>query len=444
MKFALLFGTIVFVKVSFDESIKNKTIAVAVSGGSDSMALLHYMLSISKDIPIKVIALNVEHGIRGASSIKDSEFVANYCKERGVPLLFYSGDAISIAEREKISIESAGRKLRYGFFKDALDKKACDFIATAHHSLDNAETVLFNLFRGTALKGVGGIRDALDGKIIRPFINVKKEEIESYIKENKIPFVTDETNLKTDYTRNKIRLEVIPKIKEIFPELENSVNRFSSIAKEEDDYLETLAQKGVTIKNQTAKIKLSLDDVLLRRAVIIALKGLGVEKDWEKSHIDGVLSLKNLKTSSEVTLPFNLYAVKEYDHITITKKTENLYTELPFSVGETIFNAKTLQIKTIKNENINLKDGLYADQNKIPENAKIRTIKDGDVFTKFGGGTKKLCDYFTDVKIPKRLRKDIPLIADGNKILVIFGLAVADTVKADQNTKTLLKFTKED
>jgi tRNA(Ile)-lysidine synthase len=432
------------VKVSFDESIKNKTIAVAVSGGSDSMALLHYMLSISKDIPIKVIALNVEHGIRGASSIKDSEFVANYCKERGVPLLFYSGDALSIAEKEKISIESAGRILRYRFFKDALDKKACDFIATAHHALDNVETVLFNLFRGSALKGVGGIRNAFGGKIIRPLLSVTKQEIENYITKNGVPFVTDETNLQTDYTRNKIRLSIIPKIKEIFPELETSVNRFSTIAKEEDDYLETLAKKGVTIENQTAKIKLSLDDVLLRRAVIIALKGLGVEKDWEKSHIDAVLSLKDLKNSSKITLPFNLYAVKEYDLITIANNTDELSVNLPFNVGNIQFNGNTLKIEKVDIKTVNLKDGLYSDADKIPPSANIRTIKDGDVFTKFGGGTKKLCDYFTDLKIPKRLRSEIPLVADGNKILIIFGVAVSNNVKADQNTKTLLKFTKED
>lgn len=431
-------------KVSFDESIKNKTIAVAVSGGSDSMALLHYMLSISNDIPIKVVALNVEHGIRGASSIKDSEFVANYCKERGIPLLFYSGDAKAIAKNEKISIESAGRKLRYGFFKDALDKKACDFIATAHHALDNVETVLFNLFRGTALKGVGGIRNAFGGKIIRPFLSVTKEEIENYIKENGVPFVTDETNLKTDYTRNKIRLSIIPKIKEIFPELETSVSRFSTIAKEEDDYLETLAKDGVNIENQTAKIKLSLSDALLRRAVIIALKSLGVKKDWEKAHIDAVLSLKDLKNSSKITLPFNLYAVKEYDQITIAKIKDELAVDLPFSVGSINFNGKTLKIEKIDDAKVNLKDGLYSDADKIPSSAKIRTIKDGDVFTKFGGGTKKLCDYFTDVKIPKRLRSEIPLLADGNKILVIFGVAISDIVKADDQTKVLLKFTKED
>lgn len=431
-------------KVLLDQKIKNKTIAVAVSGGADSMALLHYMLSVAENMSINVIAINVEHGIRGESSIKDSTFVADYCKKTGVPLISYSDDALKIAKQEKISIESAGRKLRYGFFKQALDQKKCDFIATAHHSLDNAETVLFNLFRGTAIKGVGGIRDAFEGKIIRPLLSATKQEIEDYIKENNVPFVVDETNLSTDYTRNKIRLEIVPKIKEIFPDFENSITRFSSIAKEEDEYLESLAKKSVSFSKNTAEIKLPIDNVLLKRAVVIALKGLGVEKDWEKSHIDGVVSLSALNTSSEITLPFGLYAVKEYDKITVTKKTENLDLELPFFVGETLINGKPVKIERLKNTNVNLKDGFYADLDKIPKNAKIRYIKDGDVFTKFGGGTKKLCDYFTDKKIPKRLRNEIPLVSDGNKILVIFGVAISDTVKADQNTKTIIKFTKED
>lgn len=431
-------------KVLLDQKIKNKTVAVAVSGGSDSMALLHYMLTIAKNMPINVIALNVEHGIRGTSSIKDSAFVADYCKKNDVQLLSYSGNALKIAKEEKISIESAGRKLRYDFFKQAIDQKKCDFIATAHHSLDNAETVLLNLFRGTALRGVGGIRDAFDGKIIRPFINVTKSQIENYIKENDIPFVVDETNLSTDYTRNKIRLEVVPKIKEIFPDFENSIARFSSIAKEEDEYLENLAQKSVIVNSDTAKIKLPLDSVLLKRAVVIALKRLGVEKDWEKSHIEGVTTLSTLKTSNEIDLPFGFYAIKEYDNITITKRTENLDLELPFFIGETLIKGKTLKIERIESTNVNLKNGLFADLDKIPKSAKIRYMNDGDVFTKFGGGTKKLCDYFTDKKIPKRLRSEIPLLSDGNKILVIFGVAISDIVKADQNTKTIIKFTKED
>lgn len=429
--------------ISFDNRIKNKTVAIAVSGGSDSMVLLNYMLSVAKNIPAKIIALNVEHGIRGKESIKDSLFVEEFCKQNNVPLLKYSGDAISKAQQEKISIELSARLLRYAFFKQALDDGKCDFIATAHHSLDNVETVLLNVFRGSGLKGVTGIKDGLDGKILRPFLHVSKQEINDYIKEHGVPFVTDQTNFSTDYTRNKIRLEIIPKIKEIFPELEKSVNRFASIAKEEDEFLDSLAKEKISFIDGTVQIKIPLNKVLLSRAVIIALKNLGVEKDWEKAHIDSVINLSELKNSSKANLLNGIVAVKEYDKITLYKNQPVSINEIPFTVGMVSFNGTVYGIN-VQNESVNLKDGLYADLDKIPKTSVIRTMKNGDVFTKFGGGTKKLCDYFTDKKIPERLRKLIPLVCDKNEIYVILGVAVSDKIKVDNNTKTIIKFTKED
>ncbi len=429
--------------VFLDNRIKNKTVAIAVSGGSDSMALLNYMLSVAKNIPAKIIALNVEHGIRGKESIKDSLFVEEFCKQNNVPLLKYSGDAISKAQQEKISIELSARLLRYGFFEQALNENKCDYIATAHHLSDNVETVLFNVFRGSGIKGVSGIKDGLDGKILRPFLHVSKQEIENYVKENNLPFVTDQTNFSTDYTRNKIRLEIIPKIKEIFPELEKSVNRFASIAKEEDEFLDSLAKEKISYIDGTVQIKIPLNKVLLSRAVIIALKNLGVEKDWEKAHVDSVINLSELKNSSKANLLNGIVAVKEYDKITLYKNQPVSINEIPFTVGMVSFNDTVYGI--IKQQNsVNLKDGLYADLDKIPKTSVIRTMKNGDVFTKFGGGTKKLCDYFTDKKIPERLRKLIPLVCDKNEIYVILGVAVSDKIKVDNNTKTIIKFTKED
>ena len=260
---------------------KTDVIAVAVSGGADSMALLHYMHKAGKNSLFKVVALNVEHGIRGENSARDSAFVKEYCSKNDIPLFSYQVDSLKKAREEKLSVEEAARKLRYDCFYDAINKGKCNKIATAHHQGDNAESVLFNLFRGTGLKGVSGISENFEDKIIRPFLHVSKAEILDYVKTHSIPYVNDETNFSSEYTRNFIRINVIPQIKEVFPEAEKSIDRFSKIAKLEDEFMHAQASSAVDFNDKTATIKLPLHDAILSRAVIIALKNLGLEKDWE-------------------------------------------------------------------------------------------------------------------------------------------------------------------
>ena len=418
---------------------QNDVIAVATSGGADSMALLHYMHNAAKNSCFKVIALNVEHGIRGESSISDTEFVKNYCNKHGIDLLTYAVDSVKKAKEEKLSLEEAARALRYDCFYSALKDGKCNKIATAHHQGDNAESVLFNLFRGTGLKGVSGITENFDEKIIRPMLDISKEEILSYVKENDIPFVTDQTNLSSEYSRNFIRLNVLPKIKEIFPEVEKSIARFSKIAKVEDDFMHGEALKAVNFLDGVAEIALPLHQAILTRAVIIALKSLGVEKDWEKSHIDSVKALVTAQNGTKINLKKNVVAIKEYDKIVMFNEQINCDIELPFSVGKRFLNEKTIEIKPI-NIDTDLKKGFKADATKIPNSAVIRFKRDGDKFTKFGGGTKSLGDYLTDIKTPKRIRNSIPLLAVGNEILVIFGIAVSNKIKVDETTKNIIEF----
>ena len=200
--------------VDFSKFVKNnQTIAVALSGGADSVALLHYMLSFSRLYPIKVIALNVEHGIRGEQSKNDTAFVSELCKKLNIELLKYEVDSPAYAKEHKLTIEQAARALRYDCFFDAIKTKKCHKIATAHHLSDNFETVLFNIFRGTGLKGLYGISDDRDN-IIRPLLNVSRREIDEYIEKNAIPYVEDSSNKDNNFSRNYLRNEVIPKILE--------------------------------------------------------------------------------------------------------------------------------------------------------------------------------------------------------------------------------------
>lgn len=416
-----------------------ETIAVAVSGGCDSMVLLDYLHSNAHLYSINVIALNVEHGIRGESSVADTNFVKDYCAKHSIQLLTYSVDSLKKAEQDKISVEQSARILRYECFADAISTGKCDKVATAHHADDNTESVLFNLFRGTGLSGLRGIKKEREDKIIRPFLTIDRVQIENYALERGIPYVTDQTNLLDDYTRNAIRLNVIPKIKEIFPSINKSLGRLTDTVAQDDDFIWSIALNQVSEQNGAVKIALPNHPAVISRAVIRALNLLGVEKDWEKTHIDSVINLSTLENGSKVNLLDQITAIKEYDGIAFYRK-RLLTTEfVPFSLGCVPFNGVNLQISMVENSKIDLCNGFYADLNKIPKNAVIRTKQNGDLFTKFGGGTKSLGDYLTDKKIPQRLRDNLPLLAVDNTVLAIFDVAISDKIKVDKTTKTIIK-----
>lgn len=426
-------------QVNLTNSIgSNQTVGIALSGGSDSMALLHYMLSESKKYHFNVIAINVEHGIRGETSKSDTNFVINYCKNNGIKLLTYSVDCPTFAKENKLSLEQAGRILRYQCFNQAIESKACDKVATAHHLKDNFESVLFNLFRGTGIKGLVGIEQNFNDKIIRPFLSVSKQEIQEYIKKNNIPYVNDQTNFSDEYTRNAIRLNLLPEIEKIFPEAQKSVYRLSQIAKSENDFVHSETLKTLTFYDDKVEIKLPIHVALLSRATVLALKHLGVEKDWEKAHIDAIIELSTLDNSSKVSLPNEITAIKEYDRITFYKRINVTPSSIPFSLGEFEFNQTTITITKV-DTCVDLKSGFYCDKDKLPKDAVIRTRLNGDKFTKFGGGTKALNDYLTDKKIPLMQRDELPLIAVKNEILAIFNLAISDKIKVDDDTKTIIQ-----
>lgn len=418
---------------------KNDVIAIALSGGSDSMALLNYMLENQNKFSYSVIALNVEHGIRGSESVSDTEFVKDYCKNHGVKLLTYSVNAIEFSKSNNLTLEEGARKLRYGCFYDAIDSGKCTKIATAHHLSDNFESILLNLFRGTGIKGLTGITDNYNNKIIRPFITVSKAEINEYVEKNGIPFVTDSTNFSDDYTRNYFRLNVIPKIKEVFPEAEKTVLKTADILRAEDLFMQSLSDEILYEKDGCVYIKLPSPVPLIARAVITALKRLGIEKDWEKSHVDGVLNLVSLSNGAMINLPKGIIAIKEYDSICFYKEKELDGLEIPFSVKDFDFYGKKYTCKRVERPT-DLKSGFFADLDKIPVDAVIRNKKDGDIFTKFGGGSKKLNDFLTDKKIPLKDRNSIPVLARGNIVYFIFQIAISDLIKVDENSKNIVQF----
>ncbi len=418
---------------NFFDDYKNSVIAVALSGGKDSMCLLDLLLKAQKTHNLTVKAVNIDHSIRGKDSEDDSNFVKYYCKKVGVELRFFKVDAISYAKENNLTLEEGARALRYQIFDSLLSENFADYIATAHHLSDNFETVLLNLFRGSGIKGLTGIPKMRD-KFIRPLLELTRQDIDSYVIKNNIPFVTDDSNFDNNYSRNYLRNEIIPKILEKFPSSETSINRLTKIVKDEDEYLDSLALSHIENANGKYYLNVDIPPVLFKRATKIILNNLGIKKDYESVHLDDAFKLTSLISGSKITLPKNVVAVKEYDKIAFFENKNELIKEVINYTGKTFtFLGKKYEISDKKLENSLLFDG-----DKIPKNAIIRSKKDGDIFKKFGGGTKKLKDYLIDKKIPRLDRDEIPLLAVDNNILLIFGVEISDDIKVTTKTKNVL------
>ena len=406
-------------------------VAVALSGGKDSVCLLHLLLSLREELNITVKAVHVDHSIRGKDSENDANFVKNYCEKLGVLVKVFKVDAPRFSKQNNLSLEQGARALRYGVFKSVLDSGFANLIATAHHKNDNFESLLFNIFRGTGLKGAGGI-PSKNGGVVRPLLSVTREEIDRYVQENNLPFTQDLTNFSSEFSRNYIRNEIVPKIVERFPNAVNAGAKFSAICKEEDEFLQKLSSEIITQKDGNLYIPLSSDGVLVKRAIILALSRLGLEKDYEYVHVLDVFNLKNLQSGAKTTLPKNIVAQKEYDYIVLyidnEQKNQAVY---PFRVGSFDFDGAIYEISSIGGS-------LKFDGDKIPKDAVIRTRRDGDVFKKFGGGTKKLKEFLIDKKIPLSIRDKLPLIAKDNTVYLIFGVEISSDIKITSETTNVL------
>ncbi len=272
----------------------NDKILVAVSGGPDSMALLHILQKAGYNICVA----HLNHGLRENANLEE-EYVKKYCEEKNIP--FFSKKVHLKECLDGMGIEEAGRKARYDFFDEISKKENCTKIATAHNSNDNAETVLMNIMRGTGLKGLVGIK-VKQGKIIRPLIEVSRKEIEDYCKKNQINPKHDESNDELFYTRNKIRLQLIPYIEEnINSNILSNINRMSQIISEEENFLERETENAFEecfIESDEKLLVCNLKifnklDIVIRRRLILKfiIKILGNAKDIEKVHVDDIVKL---------------------------------------------------------------------------------------------------------------------------------------------------------
>ena len=400
-------------------------IGVGVSGGSDSMALVHFLQSISEELDIEVVAICVDHGIREESR-DEANFVVSKCREMGVRAYKFKIDAPKLAKDKNVSIETAAREGRYGVFASLIKKDVVDKIALAHHLSDQAETILMHIFRGSGIAGARGMTPTRDKIYIRPLLNTSKEEILDYIAYNNLDYINDSSNNDNSYTRNFLRNVVMPQITSKWPGAVKSIVSFGKVLSEDDDYINSQTfGDAIIYEEKEARIPLSYfiyPAPIISRMVIKALKNIGVKVDFERKHID---MIRELASGYE-------NAIKDYDYLTLANRRKEIpefKCELRCGEFEVPEGGK-LVVRRVKDFTPKA-NTLFFDYRKVPKTAVWRFRKEGDVFTKFGGGTKKLKSFLIDRKVPQRKRDFIPVLADGNEVYVVAGVEISDKVRLE-------------
>ena len=409
-----------------------KSVTVALSGGADSMALLYGLLELKDELGIqKISAAHFNHQIRGDEALCDQEFVQRQCEKLGVELHLGSADVPAFASEQGKSLELAARELRYRFF-ETLDT---DLIATAHTASDNLETVLFNITRGTALSGLCGIPTKRD-KFIRPLILCTRDTIEDYCAQNGIEFVTDSTNLCDDYTRNKLRHNVVPVLREVNLSVENAVCRMTASLREDEDFIGGIADKEFKSVFTENKLQLKrfgdLHPAIAKRIIAKYCALLGVEVD--NFHINAVYDI--CISGGKINLAQNNFAFAADGFLQI-KNAQDIDSHSEFSV-EIQKTDNDLFQNNQKVHNLLLKNIIDCD--KIVGELIIRTRESGDTIRlKNKNCTKTLKKLYCEYKIPAEERKNLPVICDGEGVVWIYKIGVADRVAADQASKNIYK-----
>ena len=288
-------------------------IVLGVSGGPDSITMLDILRQLREELEFEIVVAHINHMIR-EEAIEDEKYVQEYCKKNNIECYIKRIDVEKIANTKKIGTEEAGRKVRYEFFEEILQKTCSNKIGIAHNKNDKIETIIMHILRGSGISGLKGIEPKRDNKYIRPLIECERSEIEQYCEENKLEPRIDKTNFENEYTRNKIRNIVIPYIKKEFnPNIIETMNRLSELITEEDNYLEKETQKiynKILLEKNDKQIILKLKEfneqetVIKNRIIILVTKNLfGSSEGIEKIHIQDLIKLCNNNIGNKYLTP---------------------------------------------------------------------------------------------------------------------------------------------
>lgn len=439
-------------------------VLVGVSGGADSVCLLYVLGRYRERIPFTLTAVHVEHGIRGTESLEDAHYVEQLCESLGIPCAIVSVPVAGIAKERRISVEEAGRMERYRVFEEQAAKRGCDRIAVAHNRGDQAETVLWNLVRGSGLAGLCGMQPVRE-KLIRPLLFTDRFEIEQIVREAGLSWRTDRTNLETQYTRNRIRLTILPQMEEQLnrqagAHIAQTAQRLGRVQAyitrmTERAAADCLAMEGgdvLLLREPYLEQDELIRQELLRRAVAVARGGEGL-RNVTSRHVQMLDRLMQMDCGREYSLPGDVRAVREAAALRIGTKREKAWDEALAAAleitGEGQYGIPGLRIlvdifpnePSLWPEIIQEKKYTkWLSYDTIKSNVLVRKRRTGDyLYIGACGGRKKLKDYLIDQKIPREQRDRLWIVADGAHVLWVPGYRISEAAKVNKDTKRIMR-----
>lgn len=437
-------------------------VLAGVSGGPDSVALLHVLNRLKEEYSIKLFAGHLNHMFRGGEADADARMVEDLAGEWEIPLVSERIDVPGYLKKNRLSPEEGAREVRYRFFQRTAREIGANRVALGHHADDQAETVLINLIRGAGITGLGGIPPVREGMYIRPLMCVRRVQIEDYCRTFSIPYRVDSSNLKTIYLRNRVRLELLPLLEEKYnPAVVISLNHMAEIAREEDCYLEERAGgvlKDVLERREEVKVVISLERMarypvaLKRRVVRLACREVGEGARLPGyQHVDRILEVAGGASGrGKVELPGGLSAIIRYGLLEIIKDKDSFaipYYQHALQVPGTTFLPETGRV--IVTEVLDAggagdprsfcRNETLVDLEKLDGPLWVRRRMDGDIFSPLGmGGKMKLKKFLIDRKVPREERDAIPIVSCGNDIVWAAGFCPGDYFRVTESTRVCL------
>jgi len=409
---------------------------VCVSGGADSMCLLEALLESLRTKKFVVGAAHFNHRLRGSESDRDEAFVREHCIARGVPFFPGGGDVRMYASRNGLGLEEAARDMRYGFFFETAEKTGAERIATAHTMDDNTETMLLNLVRGTGTNGLSGIPPVRDN-IIRPMLHVSRDEVMRFVAERAIPYVEDSTNSQEIHTRNRIRHSVVPVLKDINPRLNDAAAVAAELMRDDEDLISDIADLFISeccVGLTADAADLAVLPVSVSRRVIRKLYGGSLSF----KHVKSVLALcAQENPSASLSLP-GMTVYREYERVVFSPEqvaaAEGFAPVFPADGNSVVILGLGLRISctaVVYDDGFDIIDESFTSfifkSIDICGKITVRPRREGDTIRLLGqGNTKTLKKLFIERRVPARKRAQIPVIADDNGVLAVYGIGIGD------------------